>query len=122
MEGYLVTIEGIGGSGKTTLARTLASWLRRNEILTISTKEPGGTTVGNQLRQLLLSDQPQISPWTEALLFEADRAETYTRIIIPALSSGTVVLADRNVYGTVAYQGFGRGLNVDLIDRLTLTA
>jgi dTMP kinase len=120
--GFLLTIEGIGGSGKTTLAKALAAWLVAQGVEVTVTKEPGGTALGSHLRGILLDDGQDLPPWCEAFLFEADRSLTYTEIIRPALSRGEVVISDRNLYGTIAYQGFGADLDLDLIDRMNLMA
>ena len=120
-DGLLITIEGIGGSGKTTLARGLAGWLTSQGLAVTVTKEPGGTALGKHLRALLLEGD-ELPSWSEAFLFEADRSLTYSEIIHPALERGDVVISDRNLYGTIAYQGFGAGLDVDLIDRMNAAA
>ena len=75
-----------------------------------------------RFRRLLLGEAYAIAPWTEAFLFEADRAQTYSAVIIPALDAGHVVVSDRNLYGTIAYQAFGRNLDVELVDMLNRTA
>src|SRR6202022_1416242 len=102
MAGFFVAIEGIGGSGKTTLSRAISAWLTDRGLRFVLTKEPGGTAVGSTIRQLLLSTDQPISPLGEVLLFEADRAETYSGVIRPALLQDIVVIADRNLYGTIA--------------------
>jgi len=119
MGGHLITIEGIGGSGKTTLVSSISRWLEARGIAAVVTREPGGTVAGNSIRQLVLDASKSLSPWAEVLLFEADRAETYSKVIRPALRAGKVVLSDRNLYGTIAYQGFGRGLDVAEIARVS---
>ncbi len=114
--GYLITVEGIGGSGKTTLVAALASWLTSTGVKVVTTHEPGGTVTGKAIRGLALSAPEPLSPITEAFLFEADRTETYTKVIRPALADRAVVISDRNVYGTVAYQVFGGGVQLELVD------
>jgi dTMP kinase len=122
MRGHLITIEGIGGSGKTTLVRSISKWLDASAIPHVLTREPGGTVAGNSIRDLVLDASKSLSPWVEVLLFEADRAETYSKVIRPALRARRIVLSDRNFYGTIAYQGFGRGLDVTEIDRISTIA
>jgi dTMP kinase len=112
--GRLLALEGIDGSGKSTQARALAAHL--NALLT---HEPGATTLGATLRQLLLApDSPPISLRAEALLMAADRAEHIATVIEPALSSGRWVVSDRFSGSTLAYQGYGRGLEVDGLRRM----
>ena len=120
--GCLITFEGLGGCGKSTLVRRLAAWLEQASLPIALTREPGGTPLGANLRGLLLEKGAVPVPWAEAFLFEADRAQTYAEVIIPALRDGKIVISDRNYYGTVAYQGFGRALDLDLIDRMTRAA
>ncbi len=122
MPGHLITIEGIGGSGKTTLVSAISKWLDASAIPHVLTREPGGTFAGNSIRDLVLDASKSLSPWVEVLLFEADRAETYSKVIRPALRARKIVLSDRNFYGTIAYQGFGRGLDVAEIDRISTIA
>lgn len=117
--GLLIVIEGIGGSGKSTLARGLADSLERDGWQVVRTKEPGGTELGQALRTILLSAATQIDPWTEAFLFEADRAQTNAEVLVPALAAGSVVISDRGPFGTVAYQGHGRALDVELIEAMS---
>lgn len=116
--GLLIVIEGIGGSGKSTLARGLADALEGDGWQVSRTKEPGGTELGQALRTILLSDALRIEPWAEAFLFEADRAQTNADVLAPALTAGHVVISDRGPFGTVAYQGHGRGLDVGLIEAM----
>ena len=87
-----------------------------------SSREPGATSLGVELRRLLLDpDRPTVR-WAEAFLFEADRAQTYAEVIQPAVARGEIVVSDRNLYGTIAYQGYGRELNLELIDSMTAAA
>lgn len=116
MAGYLITVEGIGGSGKTTLVGALASWLTSSGVKVVTTREPGGTVAGKAIRAIVLSPLEPLAPITEAFLFEADRSETYSRVIRPAIAGGAVVIADRNLYGTVAYQAFGGGVELEFVD------
>ncbi|NRQ56329.1 dTMP kinase [Brevibacillus sp. HD1.4A] len=121
MTGKWITFEGIGGSGKSTQVNKIAEWLKsisNTEIVT--TKEPGGTEVGMQLRTIVKETrEPKLGFFTETMLFEADRHETIRHVVKPALSEGKIVLSDRGIDGTVAYQGFGRGIDLNLIHQLT---
>ncbi len=121
-QGTLITFEGLGGSGKSTIIARLASCLAKLGAEVVTTREPGGTDLGTQLRSWLLEGKHLPVPWTEAFLFEADRAQTYAEVILPALAQGKVVISDRNLYGTIAYQAFGRGLDLDLVDRMSAAA
>jgi dTMP kinase len=106
--GRLIALEGIDGCGKSTQAPAVAGALGAQ-----LTHEPGSTPVGARLRQLLLApDAPPLSPRAEALLMTADRAEHVARVIEPALAAGTWVVTDRFSGSTIAYQGYGRGLDV----------
>ncbi|HVA32933.1 MAG TPA: dTMP kinase [Candidatus Baltobacteraceae bacterium] len=113
-----VTIEGIEGSGKSTLLAGLAGALRSEGCEPLMTREPGGTPVGDAIRGIFLDRSIAISPLTEALLVNAARAEHVAGTIRPALAAGTVVLCDRFVDSTLAYQGYGRGLDLELLRRL----
>jgi dTMP kinase len=121
MQGLFITVEGIDGSGKTTVANAVAERLRREGFAVVVTAEPGGTPLGERLRQLLLHEKP-LSAWAEAFLFLAARAEHVAQVIRPALREGTIVLCDRFADSTIAYQGFGRGLPVDELRRLNEVA
>lgn len=122
MGGYLITIEGIGGGGKTTLASALDSWLTSYGVTVVRTREPGGTLAGAAIRDLILASGQPLAPLTETFLFEADRSETYARVIAPAIQAGSVVISDRNLYGTIAYQAFGEGVDLALVDTASSAA
>lgn len=107
-----VTFEGIDGSGKTTQARLLAEWLGRDGRDVVATREPGGTALGEQIREVLLAGG-DVSPWAEAALFAAARAELVERVIRPALDRGADVVCDRYLDSSLAYQGIARGLGVE---------
>ncbi len=109
-----IALEGGEGSGKSSQARRLAR--RLDAVLT---REPGGTTLGSELRKLLLApDMPAVSPRAEALLMAADRAEHMALVIEPALADRRHVVSDRSVYSSLAYQGGARGLGIEQIRRL----
>ena len=116
-----IVFEGGDGSGKSPQARSLLRRLHRREIKVLSTHEPGGTPLGQSLRRLLKSGEP-MTPISELLLFEAARAQLVQRVIRPFLDQGGVVIADRFTSSTVAYQGYGRGLDRELIERLNREA
>jgi dTMP kinase len=115
-----VTFEGIDGSGKSTQAELLAGWLREQGRTVLATREPGGTPVGEALRNLVLHGD-HVSPWAEAALFAAARAEHAESAIRPALERGEDVVCDRYLDSSVAYQGIARGLGEDSVRELNLT-
>jgi dTMP kinase len=115
-----VTFEGVDGSGKSTQAELLAAWLRAQGREVLSTREPGGTPVGEAVRNLVLHGD-ELAPWTEAALFAAARAEHVERAIRPALESGSDVVSDRYIDSSVAYQGIARGLGEERVLELNLT-
>ena len=115
-----VTFEGLDGSGKSTQAELLAGWLREQGREVLSTREPGGTPVGEAVRNLVLHGD-ELAPWTEAALFAAARAEHVERAIRPALESGADVVSDRYLDSSVAYQGIARGLGEERVLELNLT-
>jgi dTMP kinase len=111
--GLLLAFEGGEGAGKSTQARLLAIWLRENGYDVLSTHEPGATKIGMRLRALLLdTTHTGLSPWAEAMMYAADRAEHVESVIRPALARGTIVVTDRYVDSSLAYQGGGRQLPV----------
>ena len=116
-----IVLEGIDGSGKTTQSKSLLRRLRRRNIPALLTHEPGGTPLGEQLRRWL-KGRPALSPLAELTLFIAARAQLVEKVINPALKSGVTVLSDRYTASTVAYQGHGRGLDLDLIGNLNSAA
>jgi dTMP kinase len=120
--GFLIAFEGTGGSGKSTLGRRLVQWLESRGFPVVAVREPGSTELGASLRSLLLSTSRSPVAWAETFMFQADRAQTYGDIIIPALRDGKVVVSDRSMYSTIAYQGFGRGLDIEILDDLNRIA
>lgn len=110
--GLFVAFEGGEGVGKSTQIARAAAWLRAQGRDVLETREPGGTPLGTELRRLLLDPDGQVTARAEALLYAADRAQHVDTVIRPALEAGRVVLTDRYVDSTLAYQGAGRGLTV----------
>lgn len=111
-----ITFDGIEGCGKTTQLRLAEAWFRRRGLPVLATAEPGGTPLGLKIREILLNRRSwNIGAEAELLLFAAARAQHVTETIIPALNGGKWVLCDRYTDATVAYQGFGRGINTELI-------
>lgn len=116
MGGKLITFEGVDGAGKTTQVLLTAAALEQRGHSVLTTREPGGTRLSEEVRRLLLN--PQFSEMTasaEALLYAAARSQLVREVILPALESGKVVLCDRFVDSSLAYQGYGRGLDLDLL-------
>jgi dTMP kinase len=123
MKGVFISFEGIEGSGKSTQARLLSDFLKTKGIDSVLTQEPGGTPIGAEIRQLLLSTKhTRMDSVTELLLYAASRRQHIKEVIIPALEKGLVVITDRFSDSTKAYQGYGRGLSLELIDSLDRTA
>ena len=116
---YFISFEGIDGSGKSTQARLLIEKLNSKSIETCIVREPGGTKISEEIRKILLDDRAEeMSSRTEALLMCASRAQLTKNIIIPELKSGKWVIADRYSDSTLAYQGGGRGIDLDWLVRL----
>lgn len=116
--GRFIVFEGVEGAGKSTHLRLLATTLRRRGLDVVETREPGGTPLGLEIRRLLLevrSDPPQ--PAAELFLYLADRAQHVAEVVRPALAQGKVVLSDRFSWSTLAYQGFGRGLDRTVLEQ-----
>ncbi len=115
---FFVTIEGVEGAGKSTLARLLGEKLKHDGVQVVVTAEPGGDPVGEQIRQLLLNSSNTLTRKAELLLFEAARAQHVERVIKPALANGAVVICDRFTDSSLAYQGWGRGINISEVRML----
>ncbi len=116
--GKLITFEGIEGSGKSTLAIELYNYLKNKNYNVIFTREPGGTILGEKIRELLLSREFDIPDWSELFLFLASRYDNTKKIIEPALREGKIVICDRYLDSSIAYQGYGRALNFEIIKML----
>lgn len=118
-EGILISLEGVEGSGKTTQLNFLADHLETMGRKVLKVREPGGTELGERVRTLLLEkDGAKISPLGELFLYLTSRAQLVEEILRPALGAGFVILCDRYLDATVAYQGYGRGLDVGLIEQI----
>jgi len=120
--GYFITFEGPDGSGKTTQAHLLAEWLRESHDVVL-TREPGGTEIGDQIRAVLHDPQNvAMDARAEILLYSASRAQHVAQLIRPALAAGKIVISDRYADSTLAYQGYGRELDLEALRTITLFA
>jgi len=122
-KGRLISFEGLDGAGKTTQMDLLGQWLGAQHIPYVRTREPGGTPLGVEIRQLLLT-RPElaITPLAEAFLFQADRAQHFAQVVLPALAEGKLVITDRCFDASIAYQGYARGVGIELVARLSVIA
>lgn len=120
--GLFLTFEGGDGSGKSTQSALLKAWLTEQGRTVVSTREPGGTEVGDEIREIVLHRRGHIVPRAEALLYAADRAQHVSTVVRPALERGDIVLQDRYLDSSVAYQGVGRELEAGEIRDLSLWA
>lgn len=122
-KGRLISFEGLDGAGKTTQMRLLEQWLQARGVASIQTLEPGGTPLGVEIRPLVLN-RPELAivPLAEAFLFQADRAQHFARLVIPALQEGKLVITDRCYDASIAYQGYARGVGVELVEQLSMLA
>ncbi len=125
MEGKFIVLEGIDGCGKTTQINELYKWLPNSGLINknrtlIKTREPGGSILGRDIRDMILNDSKLNSPsiLTELLLYSADRAEHISKVILPALQNGSWIICDRFSGSTLAYQGYGREISIDIIKKL----
>jgi dTMP kinase len=119
MKGKFIVLEGIDGSGKTTQLKLLGDKLKGMGLPVLHTREPGGTRIGDKIREILLNPEYQeLVPRAEAFLYAAARAQHVAQVILPALAKGTIVLCDRFLDSSLAYQGFGRGIEVSLLERI----
>ena len=116
MRGCFITFEGVEGCGKSTQMARLRAWMEEAGLAVLATREPGGTVVGEGIRELLLAPRDEgLGAATELLLYEADRAQHVSEVILPALEAGAHVLCDRFFDSTTAYQAFGRGLDERMV-------
>ncbi|WIE74712.1 dTMP kinase [Curtobacterium sp. MCSS17_007] len=115
MTGRFITLEGGDGAGKTTQAELLTVWLEEHGRTVVRTREPGGTDLGQRIREMVLHERGHVAPRAEALLYAADRAHHVETVVRPALDRGEVVLQDRYIDSSVAYQGVARGLGADRV-------
>jgi dTMP kinase len=122
MPAVLITVEGVEGSGKSTQCARLERHLLRRGLQVVRTSEPDGTPLGLRVRALFEADGPPPTPLTQTFLFMAARQEHVTGVIAPALARGAVVISDRYADATVAYQGYGQGMDVQTIRELNMLA
>ena len=121
MRGYLVTLEGVEGSGKSTQAVRLVAALQAQGLPVVPVREPGGTALGEAVREILLSvEHHDMAAWAEAGLYTAARAQLLKEVIIPQMARGAIVVADRFVDSTFAYQGAGRGLEMSVLSAMQM--
>jgi dTMP kinase len=121
--GKLISFEGLDGAGKTTQMELLERWLEEQHVPYLRTREPGGTALGVEIRQLVLN-RPDlaITPLAEAFLFQSDRAQHFTQVVLPALEEGLLVITDRCLDASIAYQGHARNVGIEMVTRLSLIA
>jgi len=122
MTGLFITFEGGDGSGKTTQAALLCRWLSQQGRTTLQTREPGGTELGVEIRELVLHRRGEMTPRTEALLYAADRAQHIATVVRPAIERGEIVVQDRYIDSSIAYQGVGRDLGAAEVREVSLWA
>jgi len=118
MPGRLITLEGIDNSGKTTQAQKLSNYLKKKGYKVLLVRDPGGTEISERIRKILLDKKNSLAAATELFLYLAARQQLVTDIILPALKKNKIVICDRYCDSTLAYQGYGRGLKIDLVDKL----
>ncbi len=122
MTGLFITLEGGDGTGKSTQAALIGDWFTAKGREVVFTREPGGTDLGNELREIVLHSRGHIAPRAEALLYAADRAHHIATVVRPALERGAVVIQDRYLDSSVAYQGAGRVLDPDEVRHVSMWA
>jgi dTMP kinase len=122
MTGLFITLEGGDGTGKSTQSALLGEWFTSQGREVVFTREPGGTDLGNELREIVLHSRGHIAPRAEALLYAADRAHHIATVVRPALERGAVVIQDRYLDSSVAYQGAGRVLDPDEVRHVSMWA
>ena len=117
-----ISFEGIDGSGKSTQLTLLREWFEERGSHVVTIREPGATLLSESIREILLSTKQTITPTAELLLFSAARTQLVEKVIEPALVSGSIILCDRYVDSTTAYQGYGRGLDLNHVDQISRIA
>ena len=117
-KGLFITFEGVDGCGKTTQMDLLAKYLQTQGYEVVITREPGAKGLGEKIREILLHYDGEVSSKAESFLFLADRAQHIDKIVNPAIENGKIVLCDRHTDSTIAYQGYGRGVNIDKLRML----
>lgn len=118
-KGFMIVCDGSNGAGKTTVIKAITEYLKTKNLEVVVTREPGGTVIGEKIREVLLStDTPEMCDLTELMLFGAARAQHLKEKILPAIIAGKVVVSDRFVAATISFQHFARGLNSDLINQI----
>ncbi len=115
MKGKFITFEGSEGCGKSTQSRLLYEYLKKNGYKVVYLREPGGTRISERIREILLDPKDHITPAAETLLYMAARAQIVDEIIKPALLKGKIVICDRFLDSTIAYQGYGLGIDINMI-------
>lgn len=118
MRGFFITLEGIDGCGKSTQLEMLGEGLRQRGFEVFTTRQPGGTLIGQQIRALMSQEHNRLAPLAEVLLMMADRAQHVSEIIKPNLEAGRIVISDRYTDSSLAFQGYGRGLNIATVEEL----
>jgi len=121
--GLFISFEGIEGCGKSTQAKLLESWLKAQGFKVVLTREPGGPSISEKIRRILLDNRNKgMSDLTELLLLQASRVQHLSQVIVPALKAGTVVICDRFADSSTAYQGYGRGMDLKMVNALNQIA
>jgi len=121
-KGFFITLEGPDGSGKSTQSLLLARYLKRQGHKVVRTREPGGTSIAEALRRIILNPKNRVLKVTELLLYEAGRAQHTSELILPALREGKTVVCERYTDATLAYQGYGRKLDIRIVKELNKIA
>ncbi|NDC37586.1 MAG: dTMP kinase [Proteobacteria bacterium] len=120
---FFIVIDGVNGAGKSTLQARMVEFLAARGVPTLATREPGATELGKKLRALVLEQQePRMCELAEMFLFAADRSEHVAKVITPSLARGGSVISDRYYYSTIAFQGYGRGIKLPVVESITRTA
>lgn len=119
MKGFFITLEGIDGCGKTTQMGKIVEYIKNNGFDVVTAREPGGTELSEKIREVLLDIKNKgMNPVTELLLYAAARAELVSSVILPAVNKGKIVVCDRFVDSSIAYQGFGRDLGIKMVENI----